>query len=80
MKTLMLAAAAALSLGMGVAFADGGDGPVANSQFTLLPGFIAQAPVQSSSAYAQRQAGETTMSYVTTTQTSNWNPNEGAGG
>jgi hypothetical protein len=81
MKTIMLAAAAALSLGMGVAFADGGDGPAANSQFTLLPGVIAQAPAQSSSAFAQgRQAGDTTMTYVTRSETSTWNQNEGVGG
>ena len=29
MKTMMLAAAAVLTLGMGAAFADSGDGPVA---------------------------------------------------
>ena len=82
MKTMMLAAATVLSLGMGVAFADGGDGPAANSQFTLLPGVIAEAPTQSSSAFAQGpQAGQTTMSYVTESRTYNtWNPNEGVGG
>ncbi len=81
MKTMMLAAAAALTLGMGVAFADGGDGPAANTQFTLLPGVVAQAPVQSSSAFAQGQpAGDSTMSYVTRSETtSTWNQNEGVG-
>jgi hypothetical protein len=81
MKTMMLAAAAALSLGMGVAFADGGEGPAANTEFTLLPRVIAQAPVQPSSAFAQtRQVGQSTMSFVTQTETSTWNQNEGVGG
>ena len=37
MKTMLLAAAAALSLGISAAYADGGDGPIANTQFTELP-------------------------------------------
>jgi hypothetical protein len=41
MKTMLLAAAAAFSIGVGSAYADGGDGPVANTQFTELPGVIA---------------------------------------
>jgi hypothetical protein len=81
MKTMILATAAVLSLSVGVAFADGGEGPAANTEFTLLPGVIAQAPVQSSSAFAQgRQAGQTTMSFVTRSETVTRNQNEGAGG
>ena len=53
MKTMLLAAAAALSLGVGSAYADGGDGTIANTQFTELPGVVAQAQVPNAPAYAQ---------------------------
>ena len=82
MKTIFLATAAVLGLGIGSAFADGGDGPVANTQFTLLPGVVAQAPSQSPSALAQ--AGSGPLAYVTsshrTTAAFPWNDNEGVGG
>lgn len=84
MKTMMLAAAAVLTLGMGAAFADGGDGPVANTQFTELPGVIAQATTNNASALAQTQAGNGTALFVTgshpVAQPFPWNPNEGVGG
>jgi hypothetical protein len=47
MKTILLAASALLSLGVGVAYADGGDdegGAVANTYFTELPGVVSTAP------------------------------------
>ena len=53
MKTMLLAAAAALSLGVGSAYADGGDGTIANTQFTELPGVVAQAQVPNAPVYAQ---------------------------
>jgi hypothetical protein len=53
MKTMLLAAAAALSLGVGSAYADGGDGPAANTFFTDLPGVVAQADVPNAPTYAQ---------------------------
>jgi hypothetical protein len=59
MKTMLLAAAAALSLGVGSAYADGGDGPAANTFFTELPGVVAQAQVPNAPAYAQN--GQTTQ-------------------
>ena len=40
MKTMIIAAAAALSLSMGVAYADSEGGQVANTQFTELPGVV----------------------------------------
>ena len=81
MKSMMLAAAAALSLGMGVTLADGGEGLAANTEFTLLPGVMAQAPAQSSSAFAQgRPAGQMTLSFVTRSETITRNQNDGAGG
>ena len=57
MKTFFLATAAVLALGAGSAFAGGGEGPHANTQFNELPGVIAQAPVQQQapSAYARSQ-------------------------
>jgi hypothetical protein len=53
MKTMLLAAAAALSLGVGSAYADSGDGPAANTFFTELPGVVAQADVPNAPTYAQ---------------------------
>jgi hypothetical protein len=53
MKTMLLAAAAALSLGVGSAYADGGDTPAANTFFTELPGVVAQAQVPNAPVYAQ---------------------------
>lgn len=85
MRTMMIAAAAALTLGMGVAFADGGEGPVANTQFNQLPGVVAaQVQQPRSSALAQittRQTGTVMLAYVTTTRRESdqqWNQNEGA--
>jgi hypothetical protein len=37
------------------AYADGGDGPAANTLFTELPGVVAQADVPNASAYAQNR-------------------------
>ena len=84
MKTMMLAAAAVLTLGMSAAFAEGGDGPIANTQFTELPGVVAQAQTDNSSAYAQTHTGNGTALFVTgshpVAQPFPWNPNEGVGG
>jgi hypothetical protein len=46
MKTLMLAAAAVLSFGVGSAHAHSGEdgGTIANTFFTTLPGIVAIAP------------------------------------
>lgn len=71
MKTIMLAAAAALSLGIGSAYADGGEGPIANTYFTELPGVIAQAQVQQApSAMAANQSGAPVNTYATTAHSS----------
>ncbi len=64
MKTLILATAAVLTLGIGSAFADG-DGPIANTRFTELLGVVPQASVQAPSAVALSQQGAGTMAYVT---------------
>jgi opacity protein-like surface antigen len=57
MKTMMLAAAAVLTLGLASAYAGDGEGPVANTEFTEIPNVIAQAPVQDNHAYAANQSG-----------------------
>ncbi|HTI80673.1 MAG TPA: hypothetical protein VL614_09525 [Acetobacteraceae bacterium] len=84
MKTMILAAAAVLSLGMSAAFADGGEGPVANTQFTELPGVIAQGQTGAGTALAQSPTGNGAALFVTgshpVAQPFPWNPNEGVGG
>jgi hypothetical protein len=56
MRIMLLAAAAGLSLAASTAaYADGGDGPAANSFFTELPGVVAQADVPNVQAYAQNR-------------------------
>jgi hypothetical protein len=67
MKTVLLAAAAALLLGVGSAQAGDGSGPIPNTEFTELPGVIAQAPVQDNDAYATNQKGANTF-YATKQQ------------
>jgi hypothetical protein len=58
MKSMMIAAAAVLGLGIGSAYADGGESPIPNTFFTELPGVIAQAPVQQApAAVAANQNG-----------------------
>ena len=56
MKTMMLATAAVLGLGVGAAFADSEGGTVGITQFTQLPGVVAQAPVQNAPAIATAQS------------------------
>ena len=57
MKTMIIAAAAALSLGIGSAYADSEGGQIANTQFTETPGFLAQAPVENAPAVVTAQNG-----------------------
>jgi hypothetical protein len=57
MKLLLRTALLAASIGsIGPAYADGGDGPAANTFFTELPGVIAQAPTQDNHAYAANKS------------------------
>ena len=44
MRTMIIAAVAAMGLTGGVANAGEGDGPAANTLFTQIPGEVAQAP------------------------------------
>jgi hypothetical protein len=80
MRTMLLAAAAALSLSMGVANANEG-GPVANTQFTELPGFLAQAPVYNAPSVATAQNGQTAHAYVANSNHGTWlfAPQDGGG-
>ena len=75
MKTMLLAAAAALSLGIGSAYADseGGQSPI--TQFTQIPGVLAQAPAQNASAVATAQNGQNgqaVRAYVTQSSHGTW--------
>ena len=66
MKTLMLAAAAVLSFGVGSAHADGEDGgTIANTFFTALPGVIAIAPGQQPDGVAAHPHDGPTTAYRT---------------
>ncbi len=82
MRTMIIAAATALSLGTGVAYADGGDGTIANTRFTQLPGVVAEAPVQNAPAVATAQSGQAVHAYITQSNRGTWlfapNGNQGA--
>ena len=53
MKAMLIAGATLLSLSASVAYAGDGEGPAANTQFTELPGVVAQAQVPNAPTYAQ---------------------------
>jgi hypothetical protein len=72
MKTMIIAAAAALSLSTGVAYADSEGGQVANTQFTELPGVVSQAPVQNAPAIATAQNGQAIQTWVTQSSRGTW--------
>ena len=61
---MFLAAAAALSLGIGSAYAGEG-GTIANTQFTSIPGVVGQPPAQVAPAVATAQNGQVVQAYVT---------------
>lgn len=84
MKTIILAAAAVVGLGVGSSFANEG-GAVANTWFTELPGVVPSLPVQQvPSAVAHNQNGAApTAAFATSSHGSGtWlfppNANEGA--
>ena len=93
MKIMLRAAIAALSFAsIGPAMADGGEGTVANSFFTQLPGVVAQADVPNAPVYAQdrqkqvqaqrAQNGQGVHAYVTQSGHGTWlfppNANQGS--
>jgi hypothetical protein len=73
MKIMLRAAIAALSIAsIGTAYAGDGDGPAANTQFTEIPGVIAQAPVQNAPAVATAQNGQGLRAYVARSNHGTW--------
>jgi hypothetical protein len=90
MKTMLLAAAAGLSLvASTAAYAGDGEGPAANTRFTELPGVVAQAQVPNAPVYAQNgqatqqaQNRQGTHVYVTQSGHGTWlfapNANQGS--
>jgi hypothetical protein len=79
---MFLAAAAVLSLGIGSAFAASEGGQIANTQFTELPGVIAQAPVQNAPPVATAQNGQAVHAYVSNSSRGTWlfQPDQNDGG
>jgi hypothetical protein len=91
MRTMLLAAAASLSLAASTAaYAGDGEGPAANTFFTQLPGVVAQADVPNAPTYAQNrqvptqqaQNGQGVHTYVMQSSRGTWlfppNANQGA--
>jgi hypothetical protein len=83
MKTMLLAAAAALSLGIGSAYAGDGQGPAGGYVFPgyVIPGSV-YAGAQTPSAPAAQNGQAQTHAYVTRSQSQGtWlfppNPNQG---
>ena len=73
MRTMMLAAAAMVALGVGSAFAGENTGTFADTFFTNLPGVVAQAPSQQvPSAVARNQGGAPTAAFVTSHRSGTW--------
>ena len=56
MRTMIIAAVAAIGLASGMAYADG-DGPAANTQSTEIPSVVAQAPTENVPSHADTQPG-----------------------
>jgi hypothetical protein len=88
MRTMLLAAATVLPLTAGIAYAGDGEGTAANTQFTTLPGVVAQADVPNAPTYAQNrqttqaQNGQGVHVYVSRSNQGTWlfapNPNAGS--
>ena len=72
MKTMMLAAAAVLTLSVGVAYAESEGGPEANTQFTEQPGFLAHAPVYNAPSVATAQNGQAVHVYSAQSARGTW--------
>jgi hypothetical protein len=83
MKIVLRAAIAAVSIAsIGSAIAGEGEGTVANTQFTEVPGVVAQTTVQNAPSIATAQNGQGVQAYVTQSNRGTWlyapNPNQGA--
>lgn len=81
MRTMLLAAAAALSLGVGSAYAESEGGPHGNTQFTQLPGFLAQAPAQNAPAATAQNGQAPVSTYAAQSNHGTWlfPPRDGGG-
>ena len=82
MKIMLRAALAAASIArIGSAYAGEGEAVVSNTQFTAIPGVVAQAPVQNAPAVATAQNGQAVPVYVTRSNQGTWlfAPNGNAG-
>jgi hypothetical protein len=71
MKTMMVAAAAALSLSAGAAFAGEIEGTQPYTAFQQLPGVIAQVPAQNPPV-ATAQNGQAVRVYVSNSNRGTW--------
>jgi hypothetical protein len=80
MKTMLLAAAAALSLGVGSAYAADSEGASdqAITRFTEIPGVMAQAPAQNAPSVATAQSGQVVHTFVTSSRSGYQFPGGGA--
>jgi hypothetical protein len=72
MKTMLIAAAAMLSIGIGSAFAASEGGTHANTFFTELPGVMAHAPAQNAPAVATARNGQAVQTYITRSNQGTW--------
>ena len=73
MKILLRAAIAAASISsIGPASAGEGEGAVANTFFTELPGVVAQSPVQNAPAVVTARNGMTVHAYVANANHGTW--------
>jgi hypothetical protein len=73
MRIMLRAAMAALSIAsIGSAYADSGDGVVANTQFTEIPGVVAQAPVQNMPLVAATADGQAVQTYESHANRTTW--------
>ena len=79
MKTMLLAAVAALSL-TSAAFAESEGGPVPNTQFTMFRGVLAEAPAQKA-PMAVAQSGQGVQTFATQSSRGTWltQPYDGGG-
>ena len=82
MKIMLRAAMAAASIAsIGSAYAGEGESVFSNTQFTEIPGVVAEAPAQNAPAVATAQNGQAVPVYVTRSNQGTWlfAPNGNAG-
>ena len=73
MRILLRAALAAVSIAsIGSAYAGEGEGVAVNSQFTSIPGVVAQAPAQHAPAVAVARNGQSVQVYGTHSSQGTW--------